>query len=56
MGHGDHRVLIRDQVFHGHVIIISNGSAPVIPVFIGDYGDLLLDDCEKLFLICQDGL
>ena len=56
MGHGNHRILIRNQVFHGYVVVISNGRTPVIPVFVRDNLDFLLDYGQKLFHICQDCL
>ena len=56
MGHGNHRILIRNQIFHGYIVIVSNGSTPVIPVFIRDDLDFLLDYGQELFHICQDCL
>ena len=56
MGHGYHCILIRDQIFHRHIIIKANSSTAVIPVFGRNDIDFLSDYHKKLLLICQNCL
>ena len=53
MGHG---VLVRNQVLHGHIIVISNGCAAVLRVFIRDNHDLIPDNGKELLLIRKNCL
>ena len=43
IGHGNYSVIIRDQVFHGHIIIKADLCPSVITIFLGDHEDLFLD-------------
>ncbi len=56
MGHSNDGILVRNQVLHGHIVVISNGRAAVIPVFIRDDHDLVPDNGKQLLLICKDCL
>ena len=55
--HRDHGIFIRDQIFHGNVIlIVSDGGTTVIAVLVSDQLNLFTDDAKQLFLICKDRL
>ena len=57
IGHGHNDIIIRDQILRRHIIfVISDGGPTVISVFISNEGDLLLDNTQKLLLICQNRL
>ena len=56
MGHGNDGVLVRNQVLHGHIIVISNGCAAVIPIFIRDNHNFIPDNGKELLLIRKNCL
>ena len=55
LGHSHNRILIRDQIFHGHIELIkTNGGLTVITIFIRNDQNLFADHTQQLFLICKD--
>ena len=56
MGHGNDRVLIRDQILHAHIIVVPDGGTAVVPVFVGDDLNFFFYHSEKLLLIRKDCL
>ena len=43
VGHGDHCVVVGDQILHGNVVIKADLCPAVIPVFVRDHQKLLPD-------------
>ena len=54
-GHGNHHVLIRDQILSGNIKLVkTDRGSSLVAVLVSNLGDLLADYAEQQVLVCQD--